>query len=131
MTSSSLPTVSTYSSTHFVLLGQTPAISLHSAVLLLDVSFDLLVLSPLLFSPGHHVIGRDSARYKRNLMTKMYVIERLGFPMKLSEIGSLLKKKKKKLKSVNHLTWFISPYFPHHLNKTCCVTDGNELTRQL
>jgi len=48
------------SSPYFVFLGQTPAVRLHPAVLLLDVGLDLLVLGPLLLPPGHHVVGGHS-----------------------------------------------------------------------
>lgn len=56
---------------YFVLLGKAPAISLDSTVLLLNVGFDLLVLRPLLFSPGHYIIschsvGQNSTSFKIN-----------------------------------------------------------------
>ena len=54
-------------SPYFVLVGQTPAVCLHPAVLLLHVGFDLLVLSPLLLSPGHHAV---CGRPERHMTTK-------------------------------------------------------------
>lgn len=48
-------------SSYFAFLRQAPPISLHSAVLLLDVGFDLLVLGPLLLPPRHGTFSRRSA----------------------------------------------------------------------
>lgn len=71
------------SSTHFVLLGQAPAVGLHSAVLLLDVSFDLLVLGPLLLSPGHHILSRHSVVHNTSCFTKRSLSWQLPFPPKV------------------------------------------------
>lgn len=61
---------------YFGFLRQTPAISLHSAILLLNMGFNLLVLSPLLFSPGHHINSWCSVEQRSSLLNNydIYIV---------------------------------------------------------